>query len=280
MTKEELLTKSIDELVDQLLVEEEKISKADSFLDIKQDAKTTADAVVSQAPGMQDDASRGAGRPKQISDVPKTDEDGKRNGQYDASITEQGKEEDQPEADQVKEMNQVKNTAATASGKPAGAPFKKSVEVDEAEYAEFQAFKKSQSEKQAEELKKAETTKLESLIKSAVTEATSSLKKSYETELATLRKSAEESERLLKAIANRPQRSKSVTGIEALEKSFDKSVEQGRESFSKSEILDAAEELVKSGKLSPDHVVELEMTGRIYDKNARAVIENYMAKKA
>lgn len=280
MTKEELLTKSIDELVDQLLVEEEKISKADSFLDLKQDAKTTADAVVSQAPTMQDDASRGAGRPKQISDVPKTDEDGKRNGQYDASISSASSEEDQPEADQVKEMNQVKNTATTSSGTPASAPFKKSFEVNEAEYAEFQAFKKSQADKQAEELKKSETEKLGALIKSAVTEATSSLTKSYETEIASLRKSAAESERLLKAIANRPQRAKSVTGIEALEKSMDPSTSSGKESFSKSEVLDAAEELAKSGKISSDYVVELEMTGRVFDKNVRTMIENHLAKKA
>lgn len=274
MTKQEMLTKSIDELVDALLTEE-TIAKGDSFLDIKQDAKTTADAVVNQAPALQDDASRGAGRPKQISDVPKKDEDGSRNGQYDASITEAGKEEDQPEADQVKEMNQIKNTAPTASGKPASAPFKKSVEVEESEYAEFLAFKKSQEDKKVEELRKAEDSKVETLIKSAVT----AVAKKYESEISELRKSAAESERLLKAIAGRPQRSKSVTGIEALEKSFEKS-ESEKTSFTKSEILDAAEELVKAGKLSSDHVVELEMTGRVYDKNARAIIENYMAKKA
>lgn len=259
MTKEELLTKSIDELVDALMTESETVAKADSALDIKKDAKTTADAALKDLPAMQDDASRGAGRPKQISDVPSKDQDGKRDGQYDASITTPGKEEDQPEADQVKEQNQIKKC-----------------EVDEAEYAEFQAFKKSQAEKKVEELKKAEDAKIETLIKSAVAQTS----KKYETEISELRKSAAETEKLLKSIASRPQRSKSVTGIEALEKSFDKSVETGKESFSKSEMLDGAEELVKAGKLNVDHVIELENNGYIYDKNARATLEAYMAKKA
>ena len=124
----DLLTKSIDELVDQLFAED-ALNK--SALDIKQDAKTTADAVVNQAPSAQNDDARGAGRPKQISDVPAKDEDGKRDGSYDASITSAQAASDVPEASQVKEP----------------AKMKKSVEISEEDYAQFEAFKKAESEK-------------------------------------------------------------------------------------------------------------------------------------
>src|SRR5689334_1375753 len=79
------LNKSIDTLLDEVFGEPETTEKS---IDIAKDAKTTADAVMSGVPSGQKDESRGAGRPKQISDVPQNDMDGRRESEYDDAIAE------------------------------------------------------------------------------------------------------------------------------------------------------------------------------------------------
>ncbi len=249
-----LLNKSIDEMVDMLFAED---SLNKGALDIKNDAKTTADAALAAAPTAQNDEARGAGRPKQISDVPAKDEDGKRDGQYDATIASAQAASDVAEASQVKEP----------------AKMKKSVEVSEDEYAQFQAFRKSQEDAKVEELKKAEVAKTEALIKSVVEKVAGK----YESEISDLKKSLNEQTALVKAMAAQPARAKSVTGIEALEKSAEGGAKA--ESFTKSEVLDAAEELVKKGQLTVDQVIQLENTGYIYEANARQALEKYLNSK-
>lgn len=251
----ELLNKSIDELVDQLLSED---SLTKSALDIKNDSKTTADAAVNQAPSLQNDDARGAGRPKQISDVPNKDEDGKRDGQFDASIASAQAASDVSEASQVKEP----------------AKMKKSVEITEAEFAEFQDFKKSQETQKIEALKKAEFDKTEALIKSVVEKVSSK----YEAKVEKLEKSLSESNALIKSMAAQPVRAKSITGIEALEKSVDRTNAQ-QETFSKSEVLDAAEECMNKGLITLEQVIELENHGAVYDKSARIHIERQLSSR-
>lgn len=269
------LNKSIDALLDAVFSEE--IAKG-SPLDLAEDNKTTADAAVSKAPSMQKDEARGAGRPKQISDVPQNDMDGRRDSDYDASIKERdGKEEENEEAKkQAKSIDQSSSAGriAESSSAPKVAPFKKSEEISEEEYREFQEFKKAKSEEasKAEELKKAQSIRKEQedLVKSAVREATSQIARENEE----LRKSFKETQDLLKAMAAQPVRAKSITGIDALEKSAPK--EDRAETFSKSEILDAAFELAKSGKIPAEAVSELEMTNRIADSEVRSKIEKYL----
>lgn len=252
MSKKEELTKSIDAMVDELFAEQ-----VEKSIDIAKDAKTTADAAVNQAPKAQDDAARGAGRPKQISDVPDKDEDGKRAGEYDASITEKAKEQDQAEASQVKPGPMMKS-------------------ISEQEYAEFQAFRKAQEDKQKEETLKKAREEQKDLIKSAVREATSTILKENEE----LRKSLTETQELVKSMAERPQRRKSIDNIQALEKS-QRDEEKTETTFSKSEMLDVAEELVmkKSQDFKDDHLIELENTGYIFDVRARTALENALKNK-
>lgn len=273
MSKEnEELIKSIDSIIADLFEEDESVEKS---IDIAKDASTTADKVISSAPSTQSDEMRGGGRPKQISDVPMVDEDGKRSKEYDSAISEKAKEEDQEEADQVKEMNQIKEGGrASASKAPEVKPFKKS--LTEEEFEEYIALKKAKEESEKEEIKKAQVQQQEELIKSVV-ERTS---KVYEEKIESLTKSLNEQSQLVKAMANKPQRSKSITNIEAVEKSFNsESGETIQKSFTKSEILDAAEELAKSGKISVDNVIELENNGYIFNKDAREAVENYLNKK-
>jgi hypothetical protein len=264
MSKEKL-HKSVDEIIDELFAEK----PVEKSLEIAQMAKTTADAAVNQAPKAQNDDARGAGRPKQISDVPDNDEDGKRDGQYDASITEKAKEQDQPEASQVKMGGQDKGEQKKDTG-----PMMKS--LSEAEYAEFQAFKKAQADKQKEETLMKARNEQRDLIKSAIQEATTVISKDNEE----LRKSLKETQELVKSMAERPQRRKSIDGIHSLEKSV-RDEEKEDSTFTKSEMLDVAEELVmkKSVDFRDEHLIELENTGFIYDPTARKTLENALKNK-
>jgi len=280
--KEEELNKSIDALIDDLFAETApEAQPVEKSIDIAKDADTTADAATNKAPKAQKDEARGAGRPAQISDVPQIDTDGRREAQYDAAITERdGKEEENEEAKkQAKTMDQVqdKDRSAQKPKAPASAPFKKSedtVEISKEEFAKFEAFKKSQAE-ESEQLRKAEFRKeQEELIKSAVQSATESFRKSFEA----LQTVNQEQAALLKSMSKQPVRPKSVTGIEQLEKSLAPE-DQGEKSFSKSEILDAAEELVMKGRLPDTVVAELQMTGRLYSAEHRATIETFLQKK-
>lgn len=268
MAKTVELTKSIDALIDDLFAKSEDLNPGK--------APTTADASIAQAPESETDEARGAGRPKQISEVPQNDEDGKRDGDYDSDITEKESEEgEEPEEakKQAKVGGQDKGEQKE-NEKPAQAPFGKS--LSEAEYAEFQALKQEKAQRaQAENLRKARQEQ-ETLIKSAVKEATSQISK----ENAALRKSLDETRELVKAMAERPQRRKSVDNISALEKS--QSGGPKVEHFSKSEMLDAAEELVmkKSMDFRDTDLVELDATGFVYNPVARAALEKFMASKS
>lgn len=281
------LNKSIDALLDEVF--SDSIEKG-SPLDIAGDSKTTADAAVNQAPKGQDDASRGAGRPKQISDVPGNDQDGKRDGQYDASIASGSGEMEPDEAKkQAKAVDQCSSAGHMASGAsaPKVAPFKKSdgSDLTEADFRAFENFQKSQKEaaekakaeelRKSEDLRKAESKReTEALIKSAVEAATAKSSKENEE----LRKSLQETQALVKAMAAQPMPAKSITNIQALEKS-ERPEDKGQETFTKSEILDAAVELVMKGQIPDVTVSEIEMTGRVHSADARAKIEKYLASK-
>lgn len=276
-TNTEDLNKSIDSLIEDLFAE--PVSKSDN-LDVASASKTTADAAIASAPKMQDDGSRGAGRPKQISDVPQTDEDGKRDGSYDASIASGQSEEENEEAKkQAKSIDQT-----TSAGRMGGeGPKMKDPRLSKSEQEELEAFRKAKadSESKAEELRKSEEIKkadeikkaeLETLVKSAIASALEPVKKENET----LKKSLDESQALIKAMAGQPQRSKSITGVEALEKSMPEG--QGQTEFTKKDKLDAAERLVMKKSLPMDAVIELENTGTVYNKQWQQAIEAELQK--
>lgn len=267
------INKSLDAMIDDLFAD--PIVKASENFEVANASKTTADAVMAEAPASENDEARGAGRPKAVSDVPKVDQDGSRDKGYEA-VQEDEKEEEPEETKQAKDVSQVSKEGHLGE-KPKMKDPRLSKSLTEEEYAEFQAFKKSQAETKAkakqEELKKAEDLKkveTEELIKSAVTAALSPLRRENEE----LKKSFIEQGALIKAMAGQPQRSKSITGIEALEKSMPESVPgQSGENFSKSDKLDAAESLFKAGKIPMEAVIELDNTGNVFNSQHRALIE-------
>lgn len=265
--KSEELTKSIDLLIEEIFAEkEEQIEKS---IEIAKDSSTTADKALSQVPSSEDDSKR-EGRPKEI----RKNNNEKTEGSYDSDISENAKEEDLKEIDQVSTSTQVDGKHVSPSAKaPQIAPFKKS--LTEEEYNEYLELKKAQEASKQEELKKAEVLKTEELIKSVVEKTASK----YESKIESLQKSLSEQQALIKAMASQPVRSKSVTNIEALEKSEYPENAQKKEFFSKYELLEAAEELVKSKELNVNHVIELENNGYIYDEFARQTLENYVKNK-
>ncbi len=277
------LTKSIDSLIEDLFAE--PVTKAGENFEVANASKTTADAAIASAPKAQNDDSRGAGRPKQISDVPENDEDGKRDGQYDGSIAAgQGEEENEEAKKQAKSIDQTTSAGRMGGDKPKMKDPRLTKSVTDEEYAEFQAFKKSKEDeaKKADELKKSEEIKksedlkkaeLQNLIKSQVEAAIQPVKKENEE----LKKSLGESQALIKAMAGQPQRSKSVTGIEALEKSQPEST--GPQEFTKSEKLDAAERLVMKKAIPMEAVVELSSTGTVYNPEWRKMIAAELEKQ-
>lgn len=258
------LTKSIDSLIDEMFAE--PVEKSNMIKDQKPQ-KETADEAVRAAPKAEKDEARDAGRPKQIADVPQNDTDGARSGEYDSKITE--KESDatakKKEDSQVQVPEQMKKSDEVKTDK---------VEMTAEEYAEYKELKKAKkAARKEEELRKSQQAQTD-LIKSAVADALAA--KNAETEA--LRKSLDETNALVKSMANKPQKSKAVTQVQAVEK-FQKS--EGSNSLSKAEVLDVAEELVKSKNpdFTMEHAIELENTGYIYDQTARRMLETAVKRR-
>lgn len=254
----EELNKSMDALIDELFADETNTESVEkSMIKDEKPAKETADEAVKQAPKAEKDESRDAGRPEQISDIPQTDTDGKREGQYDGDIAKKNEDAKKKEDDQVEPSKEMKKSLSVG------------------EYEEYIALKKAkEAETKVEELKKAKQEQAD-LIKSVVAEAIAPWKQENEE----LKKSLQEQSDLIKSIANKPQKSKAITNLQTIEKSFNKNEESESNTLSKSEVLDIAEELVKSGKLDMNHVIEFENTGYIYEPEARKTLEKACKRK-
>ena len=252
------LNKSIDLMIDELFSEEGFEKAMDEVPMGVGEPKELADEVVNKAPKGKKDASRGEGRPVDIHDIPETDKDDKSKG-YDAVQKKEG--------DMGKDIPEAKQIDKNAK------EVKKGYEISKTEYEEFMALRKSEDERMVDDLRKSFMAEQRDLIKSAVVEATSSIREENEQ----LRKSLTEQSDLVKRMAGRPQATKSITSVEALEKSARPSEQP--EHFTKSEMLDVAEDLFKSGKLRDTHVMELENNGYIYDSGARATLENELKRR-
>ena len=271
---QESLNKSIDALIEDMFGEE-----VEKSIDIYKDNKNTADEVVNKAPKGMDDDKRGAGRPAQISDVPKTDMDGKRAKMYDDDITERdGKEEENKEAKkQAKVMDQSKDDyrMKKEGDYPKQAPFKKS--LTEEEYNEWVAFKKSKEEEalaKAEELRKAET---EEIINKAVAASTNVLKKSIEE----LKEKNEIQAEMIKSFGRKPRESKSITSmVDAVDKVENhEGLQKSAKTATREEVLDVMEGLYKSKAIKIEHITEFENSGNIYNAEIKALVEKEIRKR-
>lgn len=238
------LQKAIDLAITELFGE----TLQKGALDLAGDASTTADGSVKQAPKGQDDAGRGAGRPKQISDVPDTDTDGKRTGTYDGDVT---ADQDEDEPDETKQSPVVDQASSKGH-------------LSKAQLAEYESLKKAHEARIVSE----QVTTQEKLIKTLVKESIEPLQKAFE---AVQARNAE-LEKLVKAVAKTPQPVKSIVGIEQLQKGTDPSL-KGTEPMSKAKLLDAAESLVKAGKVPMEVVIEIENTNQVYNREHKALVE-------
>ena len=262
----EELKKSVDALLDELF--EEKVEKSDAIHEIigepkqakgeQQKAEVNADQVKPDVSSEEDEkAGKKRGRPDDLSQMSMRSPDGESKGSYDASITSPA------------QVPQHQTTIA----KSETSETSKEIEELKAKVEELTKAINAKKEEDAkvEELKKAEQEKAD-LIKSEVEKATADLKKENDE----LKKSIQETADLVKAIAKKPKPRQSISSVDVLEKSAP-TAEQKH--FSKSEMLDAAEQLFKAKKLTDEDVIELEDTGFIYNEDKRRILEEYLQGK-
>lgn len=256
----EELNKSIDALLDELFkgpkpekieIAEKKVSN-ETPMEAKKPAMTSDEGLEGVDAG-EEESDGENGRPKDPSNMSHRDADGASHLDYDSSITSPAK----------KVPNETTNSPA----------LKKSFQVSEEDY---ELLRKAKAAQQAEALRKVRDEQT-NLIKSAVQEAISPLKAENEA----LRKSISEQEALLKSMAKKPRQQKSISTVAVLEKSFAGNDESAprQEAFSKSEMLDAAERLMKSKVFSLNDVIELDDTGYIYDAGKRRALEEELRRQ-
>lgn len=253
--KEEGSTESIEKASDAVhaIIGEAKQAKEEK--DPNKNSATTADDADNNAPKGEEDEKAGKkrGRPKDISSWADRPADGGTDSrQYDRDITEASVSPSKPEDSQVKPPEHMKKADENT------------VTISKEEY---ETLKSSQ----AESLKKAEVEKVqeqEKLVKAEIEKATGELRKENEE----LKKKMDETSSLVKSMLRKPQPRKSVASVGALEKSAEQGSSEEKE-FTKSDMLDAAEALVKSGTMSTDDVIELETTGTLLDPRKKDAIE-------
>lgn len=280
--------KTVDELLDALYgesevveksetSEEEVIEKADAEtikiaekkrvagdrMEVTKDKEELADEAMKKVKKTKKDEEGDGGRPKEVQDVPENDEDGQRAKGYDHVQMEQKKTPDISEKGTMVKSQESDDVVA----------------ISKEEYAAYAAFKKSQEAAKEEELKKAQEDKEQEKLQKAISAVTSGLRE----ENAELRKSLEETQALIKSLASKPVQRKSVSNVQAIEKSFADVESAGEaprsEPLSKSQVLDAAEELVKSKEFTVEDVIELENTGFILNPAKRQRLEEFVNKK-
>ena len=198
-------------------------------------------------------AGKKRGRPEDLSQMAMRDmKTGESKGKYDASIA----HEDAAPADD----------ARTTPGET-GLKMKKSFEVSEEDYEILMKAKTEALEK----AKKEELDLFKAHVAEAIKEATAPLVR--ENEL--LKKSLQKQESLLKSVASMPAPRKSIPNVAYLEKSYDASPE----TFTKADVSEAIDALVKSEKLTVQDGIEYDFTGMLEDPAKRAIVERYLAVK-
>lgn len=251
---------------------------------------TLADDAGNNPPKSEEDEKAGKkrGRPNDLSQMSMRDmSTGESKGSYDKSIVEASANPQMKEASQVQQPEHLKEKGSDKSANDSGseeqsgasqassdAPslkefsqiklpehMKKAEDTVTISKEEYEALKATQ----AESMKKSE----EALIKAEVEKVTGNLRKENEE----LKKSVEETKNLIKSFLKKPQPRKSISSVGALEKSAGETITEESKEFSKSEKLDAAEALVKSGQLSDEDVIELDTTGTFLDPRKKDAVE-------
>lgn len=265
----EKLEKSIDSLIDKLFMKKAEPVPGFPSLDSKNEGSKenpqtpelaqgtkSADQVMATVPDSEDEKDGKNGRPRDPSNMDHRDADGESHLDFPSGVS-------TPNEDgHVSEQSQTDTSSA-----PEQQVSKSTVAISK---EDFEFLKKARAAEKAEALKKAREEQA-NLIKSVVLEATKEIRQ----ENADLKKSLTDTQEMLKKALRQPKPQKSVSSVAALEKSFGGNAPESRESetFSKSEMLDAAERLVKANKLPLEAAIELEDTGFMYNPAHRAMLE-------
>lgn len=149
------------------------------------------------------------------------------------------------------------------------------IEISKEDFEILQKAKKDREEEVMRKAKQEQADLIKSVVASAVAEATKPLRE----ENSKLSKKLDDAGKILTAIRKQPRQQKSITKVGAIEKSFGGDQSEEQTTFSKAEMLDAAEELVKSKKITVEQAIELENNGYIFDPNARRALEQHLKKQ-
>lgn len=261
MNKRESLEKSVDQLIDQLF-----FKKSDEVAGMPEPKQATGENPQTPEKAKKVRTADEGEQPEQ----PENEEDGKNGRPKDPS------NQDHRDADGASALNYPESVSSPAS-EPAHETTVAKSEKIEISKEDFELLAKAKAEREEKALKKAREEQA-TLIKSVVLEATKEIRK----ENADLRKSLDETQNMLKKALSRPVQQKSVSSVQALEKSFgknDPSAQHEPETFSKSEMLDAAERLVMRKELPDVALIELEDTGSVINPEYRSAIERELTRK-
>lgn len=140
--------------------------------------------------------------------------------------------------------------------------------------ADYELLREAKRRAREESMQKAKKEQAD-LMKSVVSSEIAALKGENEE----LRKSMKETLDLLKNISRVPQPRKSIATAQVLEKSFGGMSPQDSKTFTKAEMLDAAEALMKSNTIPVEAVIELERSGTVSRPDYRKAIESQLLKK-
>jgi hypothetical protein len=258
------LEKSLDKLIDEMFMKksdqpgmpEPKKTEGNPQTPELAEKVKTADSGEKPAEGEEEkDGTRG--RPKDPSNMSARSADGASSLDYPSSVS---------------------SEAAVPAHETTVAKSEK-IEISKEDFEILQKAKAAKDEAAKEEVLKKARAEQATLIKSIVIEATKEIREDntkLSKSLSETQKSLGETQELLKKALSKPKPRQSVSSVAVLEKSFGGNApedKKGQETFSKSDMLDAAERLVKAKKLPVEAAIELEDTGFVYNPRYRALLE-------
>lgn len=267
----EKLQKSVSDKVDEYFAKPESTpedkpeDKPDEAVEkaVKKDPMNTGgskgkadDGEQPKKPKDEEDGERG--RPKDPSKMSSRDSQGDAKMEYDKDVASPAKKPSH-ETTVAKSEKDEKEDSETR-------------EISKEDYEFLQKAKKKDKEEQLQKMQKEQI----DLMKSAMVDVI----KPIEERLEKSEKENSELKELVKSISNKPRSRKSIANIQAIEKGFGANEDsETPETFSKSEKIDAAEELFKKGHMRMEDVTEVEMTGTLEDPRKRALVEQQLSGK-
>ena len=255
--KREELLKAAKTLVDEFFVKDEEVSKA-------KPGESLADAHMAEVPGSTDDDKMNHGRPKEISDVPKKDKDGKRASSGLDAITSNKDLELEPAEAKTQSKTLQAPTGQTVTVKDVLPEQRLYLSKDQVD--EYEELKKAKADSERKEKIEADEKRQKDIVKAAVSDEMKGLKDLVKS----LVDKSSAQDQLLKSIDASPATTpKAITNVDAIEKA--KTPDAAPQAITKSTVLDALEKLWEDKKIPDTILIDYEMTNKLSNEVANMV---------